>query len=63
VKELTPSDTLKWFHVGPSLTAFVFNNIGAFQRATTFVFSNIPASQQAAESSSFVFIDIPESFL
>ena len=40
-----------------------FQQYCRFQRVTTFVFYNIPARPWAAEGRSFVFIDIPASFV
>jgi hypothetical protein len=48
-------------HVPPA-NYHSFQQHSRFQRLTTFVFYNIPGSHRAAESWSFVFIDIPASF-
>jgi len=56
------------YHIPHTVSHLPPNNLSfqrhsRFQRVTTCVFYKIPASRWAAESRSFVFIEIPESSL
>jgi hypothetical protein len=47
----------------PDTNYLCFQQHSRFQRVTAFVFYNIPGSSLSMEGLSFVFIDIPASFL
>jgi len=50
------------YHLPPT-NYHSFQQLSRFKRVTTFIFYNIPALLLAVEDRSFVFIDIPASFL